>query len=324
MKNISQIITIILLFIMTACSATKKESLQGIAELNTKVSKVRFDYIDNNSNNKISEQEFITYEKDKRQFREHSHINNLIESCDENGDKQISLDEIPEQNTNEPIAYEEMQMPNKRCHMNKHHFNFKDTNHDGILTFDELIAERPITPMPVPFKDRKEEMEKYLKEKYKKCDKDNDEKLTLKEATSTACHMPSADFTEADINSDEFLTLQEVLEIATKKYEESMNSHRTQPAPVKLPASAPKEVRLMMSMQRCDTNKDRKLSEAELTSESCGFTKEDFIESDHNKDGYFSHEDMAILNLLRNFKRLDSNQDEFLSFDEFRKNLGLY
>jgi hypothetical protein len=79
-----------------------------------------------------------------------------------------------------------------------------------------------------------------------------------------------------------------------------------------------------MSMQRCDTNKDQKLSEAELTSESCGFTKEDFIDADNNKDGYFSQEDMAVLSLLRNFRRLDTNQDRFLSFDEFKKNSRVY
>ena len=303
----------------------KTESLKGIRELNNRISKIRFDYIDNNQNNKISEQEFLTHEKEKRQFQENTHINALIESCDKNGDKQISLDEIPEENSDIPIIYEEAMMVKRPCVMNKHHFKFKDINNDGVLTFDELIAKQPVKPMPMPvLRDAKEEMFKYLKKKYKKCDENNDEKLSKKEATSTSCHMPSNDFTEADANSDGFLTLEEVLDIATRKYEERPPTQHTQPAPVKPPVNAPIEIRLMMSMHRCDTDKDSKISEAELTTESCGFTKEDFIKSDLNKDGYFSHEDMVLLNLLRNFKRLDSNQDGFLSFDEFKTNSRVY
>ena len=322
MKTISKIIIGILPLIITACSTPKTENLKGISELNNKVSKVRFDYIDNNQDSKLSEQEFLTYEKDKHQFQETSRTNALIESCDSNGDKQISLDEVPEQYVDVPVIYEESVIPHTRCFMTKHHFRFKDINKDDILTFDELIAKQPITVMPYPIaRDSKEEMFKYLKKKYKKCDENNDDKLSKKEATSTSCHMPSNHFTEADTNNDGYLTLQEVLDMATKKYEERPQA---QPVPSQVPKNAPKEVRLMMSMQRCDTNKDRKISEAELTTENCGFTKEEFIKVDYNKDGYFSQEDMATFNLLRNFRRLDSNQDGFLSFEEFKKSSRVY
>ena len=323
MNRISKISIAVLILIMTGCSTS---NIKNISELNNEVSKIRFDYIDNNQNSKISEQEFISYEKEKGQLQKKEHANIVIASCDENGDKQISLDELREENLAVPVVYEINDIGNQRCMMNRHYFGVKDTNKDNVLTFNELIVENPMPmPMPVqPSKDRDTAMKNYLTQKYKKCDKNNDDKLNMLEATSSRCRMPSDDFTKADKDNDKFLTLQEMLSAAKNYVQVPRVNNHTRPSPIKIPPSAPKEVRLMMSMHRCDTNKDRKLSEVELTSKVCGFTKEDFMDADHNKDGYFSQEDMAVLNLLRNFRRLDTNQDGFLSFEEFKKNARVY
>jgi len=323
MNRISKISIAVLTLIMTGCSTS---NIKNISELNNEVSKIRFDYIDNNQNSKISEQEFISYEEEKGQLQKEKHANTVIASCDENGDKQISLDELREENLAVPVVYEINDIGNQRCMMNRHYFGVKDTNKDNVLTFDELIVKNPM-PMPMhvqPSKDRDTAMQNYLTQKYKKCDKNNDDKLNMLEATSSRCRMLSDDFTKADKDNDKFLTLQEMLSAAKNYVQVPRVNNHTRPSPIKIPPSAPKEVRLMMSMHRCDTNKDRKLSEVELTSKVCGFTKEEFIEVDHNKDGYFSQEDMAVLNLLRNFRRLDSNQDGFLSFEEFNKNSRVY
>jgi hypothetical protein len=217
------------------------------------------------------------------------------------------------------MVYEEFSQP---CYMDINRFTSLDSNHDNIITFDELAIKSPMPMMPYPMvepipKDRTNEMETYIKKKYNGCDKNGDEKLTLNEATSSRCRIPSDEFIKADIDNDGFLTLKEVLDIAKKREEEQRLIHNNRP---KIPHSAPKDIQLMMSMRKCDTDRDGKLSEAEMTSESCGFSKEDLTENDHDKDGYFSQKDMAILHILRNFKRMDRNKDKMLDFSEFKRN----
>ncbi len=333
MKSIKTVSSIVAILLMVGCSSQKANPKVGnqsdLAEVKEKMSKILFNHVDSDRSTKISEEEFVAYQKEKSELQERRQIERMIESCDKNGDKQISLDEIPQKDPTRPIPIDVMAYESYKeaCYMNRDGFTHFDTNHDNIITFDEMATKKDVpmmpyptvTPVPIPVpEDRIKEMERYITEKYSRCDKNSDGKLTLMEATSKICRIPSDEFLEADSNNNNFLTLQEVLDIAKKRVSEEQIIHHV--PPIKIPPSAPKEVQLMMSMYKCDTNKDGKLSEAEITTESCGFSKEDLIANDHNKDGYFSQKDMAIVSMLRQFKRMDRNKDKVLDFSEFMRN----
>jgi Ca2+-binding EF-hand superfamily protein len=257
--------------------------------------------------------------RERKRLQELKHVQSIITSCDKNGDNQISLDEVPKRyNNSNPVGVYDIELK-ELCFISQYEFSAKDKNHDNILTAGELLAKNNVIPYPIVEDINSEERDKIreasLKRHYELCDKNSDGKLSLAEATTKKCRIPSEIFIESDSNKDNFLTLEEISKGA-KEHEQRVPIV-TPVRPIKLPPTMPVEIRMMIKLTTCDTNRDRKLSEEEAV--SCNFSKEVFKESDKNKDGFFSEEDMTIFNLLRQFKRIDKNGDDYLDIKEFQE-----
>jgi len=327
MNTIKMVSTLSLLTLLVGCSTQKatpnKDSLHSLFEVNQHISQTLFKYIDRDKDAKISQNEFITYTEEKNQLQEQKHIQLIIASCDKNGDQQISLDEIPKRNsTPEPYRLDGIE-PKMPCFISPREFARKDSNHDERLTSEELLASNNLPPYPraeeVNTEERNIRREAVIKKHYERCDQNSDGKLTLKEATTTKCRMPSEVFTQTDTNNDNFVSLEEVMKSTEEQYNHSpvMALPVQTLTPVELPSSMPIEIRMMIKMPQCDSNKDQKIDEKEAL--SCGFSKKIFQESDLNKDGFFSQEDMKSLNTIRRFKRIDRDNNGYIDLNEFQQ-----
>jgi len=322
MNSTKTVSMLAILTLMVGCSTQHKatpktNTLTSLSDVNKHISKTLFNYVDKDNDAKISQDEFIAYINEKSRLQELKQVQSMIASCDKNGDQQITLDEIPKRDV---VPYVPTEKP---CYLSKYEFLAKDSNHDNILTAEELLAKN-IIPSPrveeVSSEERAKRQEVYLKKHYEICDKNSDGKLTLIEASSQKCRIPSETFTQADSNQDNFLTLAEI-----KKNTEELEN-KTPPLaispypithPIELPSSMPVEIRMIIKTSQCDSDKDRKLNQTEAL--SCGFTKKEFQENDLNHDGFFDQEDMKILQVVRQFQHIDQNHDGYLNMDEFQK-----
>ncbi len=142
MKSIKTVSSIVAILLMVGCSSQKANPKVGnqsdLAEVKEKMSKILFNHVDSDRSTKISEEEFVAYQKEKSELQERRQIERMIESCDKNGDKQISLDEIPQKDPTRPIPIDVMAYESYKeaCYMNRDGFTHFDTNHDNIITFE--------------------------------------------------------------------------------------------------------------------------------------------------------------------------------------------
>jgi len=239
---------------MVGCSTTHKatpqtNTLTSLSDVNKHITQTLFNYIDKDEDTKVSQDEFIAYTNEKSRLQELKQVQSIIASCDKNGDQQITLDEIPNRDVVPYMVNLNELQPKEPCYLSKYEFSAKDSNHDNILTAEELLAKN-IVPSPrveeVSSEERAKRQEVYLEKHYEVCDKNSDGKLTLIEATSQKCRIPSETFTQADSNQDNFLTLEEI-----KKNIEELENKRPPLAippypiaqPTELPSSMPIEIR---------------------------------------------------------------------------------
>lgn len=329
MNSTKTVSMLAILTLMVGCSTQHKatpqtNTLTSLSDVNQHISQTLFNYVDKDTDTKISQDEFIDYTKEKSRLRELKQVQLMIASCDKNGDQQISLDELPNRDVVPYVVDLNEIQPKEPCYISKYEFSAKDNNHDDILTTEELLVKKKV-PYPmaenINFEERAKRREAVLKKHYARCDKNNDGKLTLAEATTKKCRIPSEIFTQTDTNKDNFLTFEEIMISAAeqdKQRETAIMATPVQPlTPINLPSSMPIEIRMMIKMPQCDSNRDSKISEAEAL--ICGFTKVLFQESDANNDGFFSEEDSKVLNRIRQFQRIDRNHDGYLNTDEFQK-----
>ena len=319
--------------LMVGCSTQKTTSqtntLTSLSDVNQHIAKTLFNYVDKDKDAKITKDEFVNYSNEKNQLQELKQVQSMIASCDKNGDQQISLDELPNRDAVPQVVNLNEIQPKEPCYLSKYEFSAKDSNHDDILTTEELLSKK-IVPYPIKEEVNSEERDRqrdvFLKKHYESCDKNSDGKLTLAEATTKRCRIPSEIFTQADSNKDNFLTLEEIKKSAEEQDNRTpllaVPAHPIAPH-VGLPSSMPVEIRMMIKMSQCDSNKDGKMSESEAV--SCGFNKKLFQENDINKDGFFGQEDIKVLQVIRQFKRIDQNHDGYLDINEFQKgNRAIY
>ena len=192
---ISHFISLISIIVLTGCNHHNNPSIKSTN------SKTKFNEIDTNHNKKISFDELADFKKKREDKFINKSLNSNFEACDKDKNSIITKDEIRNSNINIPPIYGEInnKNPNYICFLNKNDFLFFDKNQDNKITKEELKQIKKNTSYS------------------EKCDKNSDNKLDIKEATSSSCGYPLDEFKARDFNHDGFITLEEEKYLSAKK-----------------------------------------------------------------------------------------------------------
>ncbi len=207
-----------------------------------------------------------------------------LENCDINRDREITL----------------IEATSNICYMSSEEFLAYSGDPEKSFSIDE------ITKAP---NERKIELE----ERFKRCDSDNDDKLSLVEATSMFCNMQSNEFIRMDTNNNKYLTKSEI----KKMYEEEMNG--ADRVPVKISKEMPPIIQISIALNQCDENKDRKLTKDEA--ETCELPIKTFEKFDYDESNTIEENDMKMIQTVEEFNILDRNKNKKLEAKEFQEHM---
>jgi Ca2+-binding EF-hand superfamily protein len=158
--------------------------------------------------------------------------------------------------------------------------------------------------------------------RFKQCDENRDSRIDKKEALLETCQIDKAIFTLADKNEDGSIAIDELIAIPSR-YAQYRFPYYPPPSPndavVYISPYASTDVYnlLFNAIDECDSNGDYKLDKLEVTVKECGFTEEEFLKSDINKDGYFENKDMDLLVKAKRFQEADRDANGELDFNEW-------
>ena len=277
-----------------------------------------FKKMDKNHDERISFEEQISYRQAQKEKRKEEEFKRIIKDCDKdkNGiisDKEFSAEQaifgmMP---TEPPKASLCMLPPFAR--------DIMDFNEDGILTIEEVkravMSDKPPTPKAKQkMKNKLQQMEVKQKTKqFDKCDVNQDQLLSLREAFSVNCQITHSteDYDAHDTNLDNYLSVAEI----SKKVKSVMPENDLPPEVLK--GMSPLD-RLEMSFFQCDKNSDERLDKDETLSTRCNVDPQLFDKVDHNQDNAIEQTEMRQLRIKQSFDRNDKNSNGFLDKSEFK------
>jgi len=278
----------------------------------------KFNQVDKNLDKKISLDELIPHREEQIKNSKRKIALEIMYRCDTNYDHKIDFYEVKEmlysKGSAEPnvVLYE-----SNSCTILRTEFPYYDEDKNKIITMKELNSKFLSsqhnfihhTPSPKAVKYFNEEAQK----KVAQCDLNADKQIDKKESKALTCQIPAQIFELIDADKNNFVTAVEVLTIP-EKYQKLRHPLYTDELTRKIPIT--RELGYI-NIYQCNKNDDNVLSEAEATSRNCGFSHEEFVKYDANKDGLFSHKDREYLQMKDRLKRFDLDNDGYLNPLEF-------
>ena len=256
---------------------------------------MRFKFIDKDKSENISKKE-ILLSYNRQRFRmpveietpkrdELKDFKKRLERCDKNEDGEITL----------------MEATADMCYMNSDTFLQYSSNYEKSFQINK------VTHAP---KDDKEER---IEHEFKECDSNNDEKLTLVEATSKWCHITSDTFARLDTDKNNYLAKSEL----SKMYDENTKPRRM---PFKIMKEMPPEAQIHIAFGQCDEDRNRKMSIDEA--KKCELPMEIFEKFDYDKSNSIEQNDLEMMEKQREFKMVDMNSNNKIDPKEFSERMG--
>ena len=278
---------------------------------------VKFNEVDKNADKKISLTEFIPHREAQINNSKRKMALEIMYNCDTNYDQKIDFYEVKELSYSDDNAEHVVVYEANTCNIIRKEFQYYDKDNNKVITMEELNSKFLSTQRnhahheesPVAKKYHQEEAQK----KVAQCDLNADKQIDKEESKALTCQMPSQIFKLIDADKNNLVTVVEILTIP-EKYQR-----------LRHPFYADEVTRIMpitrelgyINIYRCDSNNDNALNEAEATSKSCGFSHEEFVKFDINRDGLFSHKDREYLHVKNRLERFDINKDGYLNALEF-------
>ena len=291
-----------------------------------------FKDMDKNNDGKISFEETISYQKSQKEQRKKEEFDRILKSCDKNNDGTISKDEFtPEKNFFDrmggAVFVEGKNSPEapfkNTCMLPPFALDIMDFNEDGILTVDEV--KRAVMSDKPPTQKAKEKLEKKMNnvevkrksKQFKKCDKNQDEMLSLREAVSSKCSiiMFTEEFDAHDSNGDRYISMEEI----GKKIKPAMRESDL--PPLEALKGMPPLVRLEMIMHECDKNQNEQLETSETLTPRCEVDFSLFESVDHNQNGAIEQNEIQRMHQKENFDRNDKDKDGYIDKAEYKPGL---
>ena len=149
--------------------------------------------------------------------------------------------------------------------------------------------------------------------KLTQCDLNADKQIDQEEAKALTCQIPSKIFKLIDADKNNFVNDVELVTLP-EKYQELR--HPFYPYDMNRSMIITSEL-AYINLYNCDKNRDHALNEAEATGRNCGFTHEEFIKHDLNKDGLFSDKDRTYRSMQERIKWFDLDKNGYLNALEF-------
>jgi len=258
---------------------------------------MRFKFIDKDNNENITKEEILlSYQRpmarwgatmameipkrdDLKFFKEG------LERCDKNEDGEITL----------------IEWTSDMCYRNSETFLQYSSNYEKSFKINEVKN--------TPKHDKDEE----TNHQFKKCDSNNDQKLTLVESTSKWCHITSDEFSRFDTDNNNYLVKNEL----SKMYDEN-----TKPSKIsfKIMKNMPSEVQISIAFGRCDEDKNAKMSRDEA--KACELPMETFEKFDYDKSNTIEKNDLEMMQKRREFEIVDMNSNDKIEPKEFMERMG--
>ena len=208
-----------------------------------------------------------------------------LENCDKNRDRELTL----------------IEATSNICYMSSELFLKYSTDPEKSFSIDE------VTKAP---NERKLEIE----HKFKHCDDNSDNKLSMVEATSMFCNIQSDEFIKMDSDNNKYLSKDEI----KKMYDKELNGDNM--VPVKISKEMPPIIQVSIAINQCDENKDRKLTKDEA--ETCELPIKTFEKYDYDKSNSIEENDMKMMQTVEEFNRVDTNKNKKLEAKEFQEYMG--
>jgi len=257
---------------------------------------MRFKFIDKDNDKSISKEEILLsvqrpmamwgaipmemQKKDELKF-----FKERLERCDKNEDGEITL----------------IEWTADMCYRNSETFLQYSSNYEKSFKIKEVKN----TP-----KDNKDEE---INHKFKECDSNNDQQLTLVEATSKWCQLTSDAFSRLDTDNNNYLVKNEL----SKMYDENTKPPRM---PFKIIKDMPPEVQISIAFGQCDEDKNAKMSRDEA--KACELPMETFDKFDYDKSNTIEQNDLETMQKRREFEMVDMNSNNKIEPKEFMERMG--
>jgi len=285
----------------------------------------------------VSLEEYISDTEEEEDKKMKTFMLKMFSTCDSNHDYKIDYSEVRMSivhindfyYNSDAINPNYIPLPsvNYACRISQSDFKEYDLDSDKSVSFNEFLRhlkKRNQNVYIVPMNIIELHKENNAKDRFKQCDENNDSKIDEKEAMLETCHINKSVFTIADKNEDNSISIDELIALPAKysqyRYPFYLPSVDDKIVYEPYYSKIPETYELLSnSIEECDDNRDSKLDKSEATAKKCGFTEEEFLKSDANKDGQFEFKDVRILNKAKFFKKIDDDNNGKLDFDEWIK-----
>jgi len=208
-----------------------------------------------------------------------------LEHCDKNEDGEITL----------------IEWTSDMCYRNSETFLQYSSNYEKSFKINDVKN----TP--------KHDKDKEINHKFKECDSNNDQQLTLVEATSQWCQLTSDAFNRLDTNNNNYLVKSEL----SKIYDENTNPPKISFKNMK---DMPPEVQILIAFRQCDEDKNTKMSRDEA--KACELSMETFDKFDYDKSNSIEKNDLEMIQKRREFEMVDMNSNNKIELKEFMERMG--
>ena len=292
------------------------------SDIEKAISNTLFTQMDSNKDKKVSFDEVFAYRTKEEKRRYESRANRMIKECDKDKDGRVSLkNEIFKLSFDDIPSFDTPPKKISECHVPKEIIEIFDLNSDGYITKDEflnsMIQEQGRPPKRIR-KKQKERLEKRMikqqEKQFKRCDKDNNQYLTLREAASMRCNIFTEMFDARDKDGDALISLQEM----TAKIDPLQFDKLYNEKPPTKQHKMPPLISLEIKISECDKNENGKLELSETTTTNCEVDLSFFNTIDRNNDRAVDRQEMKQARMKKGFDRLDKNKDGFLDKKEFK------
>ncbi len=282
------------------------------------ISTTLFNKVDTDNDGKVTFEEIYEFRTADERKRNKTQADEILRKCDENKDGEIAKDEL-----GEPITYtydpRSLIDPN-HCPFNTESMEMIDIDEDGVISKKELMdmpsnQQRPSKKIRKKMKTQQDkQMQELQKEQFKRCDKDEDQFLTLREAASMNCNIYTEIFDSKDKDSDSLLSEKEMMASAEPPKFEGMPDEGSQDH---YKYEMPPATLLEMQMSTCDENDNNRLELIEMGGKECEVELTFFNSVDENGDGAIDHTETKRMHMKHTFDELDANKDGWLDDTEF-------
>jgi Ca2+-binding EF-hand superfamily protein len=208
-----------------------------------------------------------------------------LERCDKNEDGEITL----------------IEATSDICYMTSETFLQYSSNYEKSFKIDEVTE--------APKYDKDEEID----HKFKECDSNKDDQLTLVESTSKWCHISSDTFIRLNTDNNEYLAKSEFY----KMYDENIEPLRI---PFKIMKEMPPEAQIHIAFGQCDEDKNGKMSRDEA--KACELPMEIFEKFDYDTSDTIEQNDLEMIQKRAEFEMVDMNSNNKIEPKEFEERMG--